>query len=216
MRNKLLIISVVAVLGITGCSKEEETAAISPDVEQAQSSVAQTAAAPTAAPASEPTAVVAPAPATNAMPMAVAPTSTNAQAMPATSQSGQANAQSQEPVNTMTPRPLDMPNSSVASGTNVGQDQAQQNLTPNVIAATPASAPALATDQQAASNPVELVDTTKIQEPVTVTGTSPMLEVKAGPEVKQVVTSVTTTVDKTPEAVTKKAEEVVVVGQPKK
>lgn len=215
MRDKLLIISVVAVLGIMGCSKEEETAAISPDVGQAQPSVAQVATAPVAAPTSGPATAVAPASAanampmvaapaptsaTNAMPMAAAPALANTQAMPASSQSDQAN--------TMTPKTLDMTNPSATSGANVGQGQAQQNLTPNTTAATTAPTPASAPDQQvvpgsvsAAANPVEVIDTTKIQEPMTVTSTAPMLEVKPAPEVKQVqgvANSVTTTVDKTP------------------
>ncbi len=40
MRNKLLVISIMAIIGITGCSKEEETAAISPGVEKVQPAAA--------------------------------------------------------------------------------------------------------------------------------------------------------------------------------
>lgn len=69
MRNKLLILSIVAVIGVVGCSKEEEKAVVAPSVEQSQPNAS--------APSGQ-----------------TAPAVNGAQAIPV--QDGQANVQSQE------------------------------------------------------------------------------------------------------------------------
>ncbi len=180
MRNKLLIVSVVAMLGLVGCNKEEEAAAISPGVEKAQSGVTEA-----TTPASVPVATEAQVPTnveTNTMPTASVPSSVapqavitdNTKVVPVASPATQASTQLPEPANVVPQNKLDATSQTVVYGVGDGQGQAQPTLTSDVISASsPASIP-VAADQKVAAkvtaavaSPVEVVDTTKIKESVT-------------------------------------------------